>query len=77
MEAHIIKQSDTLAVRRDIISSNTKKRHWPRKNSRGESGPSWPFKEGHVPWILKKDDVSMANDVKLGVKTLSLFGSTL
>jgi hypothetical protein len=41
-------------MRRDIISSKTKKKHWPRKESRGEVGPSWSFKEGDVPWILKK-----------------------
>ena len=28
MEAHSWKKSDTLAFRRDLISSNTKKRHW-------------------------------------------------
>ena len=25
------KQSNTLAIRRDFIDSNTKKKHWPRK----------------------------------------------
>jgi hypothetical protein len=48
------KESDTLDVRRDLISSKTKKKHWPRQESRGEVGPSWSFKEGDVPWILKK-----------------------
>ena len=52
-----MKKSDTVVVRRDLISSNTKKRHWPRKESRGEDGPSWSFKEGGVPWILKKYDI--------------------
>ena len=43
-----------LAIRRDLISSKTKNKHWPRKESKGEVGPSWYFKEGDVPWILKK-----------------------
>ena len=68
---------DTLVVRRDLISSNTKKRHWPRKYSRGEVGPSWSFKEGDVPWILKKDDLYMVKDVILGLKAPYLYGSTL
>jgi hypothetical protein len=46
-----------LVVRRDLISSKTKKKHWPRQETRGEVGPSWSFKEGDVPWILKKDDL--------------------
>jgi hypothetical protein len=33
-------KSDTLVVRRDLIASNTKKRHWPRNKTRGEVGPS-------------------------------------
>ena len=77
MKAHIIEKSDTLVVRRDLIYSNTKKRYWPRKENRGEVGSSWYFKEGDVPWILKKDDLSMAKDVILGVKEPSLYGSTL
>jgi hypothetical protein len=28
----MIKKSDTLGVKRDLNSSNTKKRHWPKKN---------------------------------------------
>jgi hypothetical protein len=66
-----------LVVRRDLIASNTKKRHWPRKETKGEVGPSWSFKEGDVPWILKKDGFSGAKDVILGVKAPSLYGSTL
>ena len=31
MEAHIIEKSDTLVLRRDLASSDTKKRHWPKK----------------------------------------------
>jgi hypothetical protein len=72
-----LNKSDTLAIRRDLVSLNTKKRHCPRKESRGEVGLSWSFKEGDVPWILKKDDLSMAKDVILGVKELSFYGSTL
>jgi hypothetical protein len=34
-------KSDTLVVRRDRIASNTKMRHWPRNETRGEVGPSW------------------------------------
>jgi hypothetical protein len=59
------KESDTLAVRRDLISSKTKKKHWPRQESRGEIGPSWYFKEGDVPWILKKEYLSLAKEVIL------------
>jgi hypothetical protein len=40
-------------------------------------GPSLSFKEGDVPWISKKDDLSMAKDVILGVKAPSLDESTL
>ena len=60
MEAHIIEQSDTLAVRKGIITSKTKNKYWPRRlESTGLEagvGPSnsWFFKEGDVPWILKK-----------------------
>jgi hypothetical protein len=36
-------KSDTLVVKRDRISSNTKKIHWPRNKTRGEFGPSWSF----------------------------------
>jgi hypothetical protein len=48
-----------------------------KKKSRGEVGPSWSFKEGDVPWILKKDDFSLVKDVILGVKAPSLYGLTL
>jgi hypothetical protein len=58
-------------VRRDIISSKTKKKHWPRHESRGEASPSWSFNEGDVPWILKKHDFSMEKDVIMGVKAPS------
>jgi hypothetical protein len=66
-----------MAVRRDVVASNTKKRHWPINETRGEAGPSLSFKEGDVPWILRKDDLSMAKDVTLGVKTHFLYGSNL
>ena len=71
------KQGDTLVVRKDLITSKTKKKHGPRQESRGESSPSWYFKEGDVPWILKKDDISLAKNVILSVNTPSLYGSTL
>ena len=58
-------KSDPLGVRRDLISSNTKKKHRPRKESSGEVDHSHPFKEGDVPWNLKKDDISMVKDVNL------------
>ena len=77
MKAHIIKKSDTLVVRRDLISSNTKKKHWPKKENRGGNGHSWSFKEVDVTWIFKKDDISVAKDVVLGVKEPSLYGLSL
>ena len=55
-----MKQSDTLAIRKDLITSKTKNKYWPgRLESTGSEvgvGPSnsWFFKEGDVPWILKK-----------------------
>jgi hypothetical protein len=54
-----------------------KKRHWPINETRGEVGPSWYFKEGDVPWILNKYDLSMAKDVILVVKAPSLYGLNL
>ena len=72
------KKSYTLAIRRDLISSNTKNKQWPKKENRGEVGHSWSFKEGDVPWILKKDDLSVAKDVIFGgVEAPSLYGSAL
>ena len=76
MEAHIIKKSYTIVVRRDLVSSNTKKRHWLKKENRGEVGHCWPFKEGDVPWILKKDDILVENDAIWGVKAPLLYGLT-
>jgi len=37
------------------------------KEKGGEAHPSWSFKEGVVPWILKKDDLSLVKNVILGV----------
>ena len=72
------KESDTLAIRKDLISSKPKKKHWPRKESRGDEGPSnWSFKQGDVPWILKKDDISLEKEVIMGVRVPSLYGSSL
>ena len=62
---------------RDFIYSNTKKKHWPKKENRGEVGHSWSFKEGDVQSNLKKDGLSMAKDVIVGVKAPLLHGSTL
>ena len=47
------KQSDTLDVRKYLITSKTKKKHWPRQlESIGEASPSiWTFREGDAPWI--------------------------
>ena len=72
-----MKKSDTLAIMRYFISSNTKEKHWPKKENRGEVGHSLSFKEGDVPWILKKDDLLVAKAIILGVKAPSLYGSTL
>jgi len=69
-----LKESDTLVVRRDFISSKTKKKHWPRQETRGEVGPSWSFKEGDVPWILNKYDISLAKEVIMSVWVSSLYG---
>ena len=51
------KQSDTLAVRKYLITSKNKNKNWPRRlestGSESSVGPSnsWYFKEGDVPWI--------------------------
>ena len=72
-----MKETDTLDMRRDILYSKIKKKHWPRQESRGEVGPSWSFKEGDVPWILKKYDLSLAKEVILDVRVPSLSRSSL
>ena len=80
MEAHIIEKSDRLAIRKDLVTSKTKKKHWPRQleRTRLEASPSnWYFKEGNVPWILKKGDLSLAKEVIMGVRLLSSYGSSL
>ena len=48
-----------------------------RQENRGVVGPSWNFEEGDVPWILKKNDLSLAKEVILGVKVPYLYWSTL
>ena len=63
-----LKKSDRLAATRYFISSNTKKKHWTKKENRGEAGHSWSFKEVDVPWILKKDDILVAKAIILGVR---------
>ena len=67
-------KNDTFGIRRDIISSNTKNRHWPRQENLGEVVPCWSFKEGDVPWVLKKNDISLENEVILVVKVSYLYG---
>ena len=77
------KQSDTLVVRKDIITSKNKKKHWPRRlesiGSEAGTGPSnsWYFKEGVVPWILKKYALSLAKEFIMGVRVPSSYGSSL
>jgi len=71
------KESDTLIVRLDFSFSKTKKEHWPRQETRGEVGPSWYFKEGNVPWILKKVDHSLEKEVIISVKVPFLYGPSL
>ena len=83
MEAHIIETNDTLAIRKDLITSKTKKKHWPRQlestGSEAGIGPSnsWYFKEGDVPWILEKDYLSFAKEVIMGVRVPSSYRSSL
>ena len=83
MEAHIIENSDTLAVREDLITPKIKKKHWPIRleSTRSEAGAgpskSWYFKEGDVPWILKKDDISLAKEVIMVVRVPTSYGSSL
>ena len=42
-------------------------------------GPSnsWFFKEGDVPWILKKDDISLAKEFLMGVRVPTSYRSSL
>ena len=42
-------------------------------------GPSnsWFFKEGDVPWISKKDDVSLAKEVIMDVRVPTSYGFSL
>ena len=71
------KKSDKLKLRKDLISSNTKKKHCPRQENRGEDDHSLSFKKGDVPWILKKDDLNLGKQVKLGVKAPYFYDSSL
>lgn len=77
------KQSDTLVVRKDLITSKPKIKYWPRwlesKGSEEGVGPSnsWFFKEGDVPWIFKKDDISLAKEVIMDVRVPTSYGSSL
>ena len=77
------KKSDTLAVRKYLITSKTKKKHWPRRlESTGAEagvGPSnsWYFKEGDVPWILKIYYISLAKEFIMGVRVPYSYGSSL
>ena len=74
---YIPKKSDKLKVRKDLISSNTKNKHWPRQEYRGEDGHTFSFKKGDVPWILKKYDRNLAKEVILDVKAPSCYVSSL
>ena len=62
---------------KDVISSNTKIKHGPRQEIRGEDDHSFSFKKGNVPWILKKEDLNLENEVILGVKARSFYGYSL
>ena len=64
-------------VRRDVISSSTTNKNWRRKESRGEVGPSWFFKEGDAPHILNKYDLPLVKEIILGVKVPFSYGPTL
>ena len=75
-----MKKSDTLAVRKYLITSKTKKKHWPRRleSIGSKASPSnWYLKESDVPWILKNDDISLAKEVIMGVRVPSSYGSSL
>ena len=77
------KQSETLAVRKDIITSKNKNKYWPRRlestGSEAGAGPSNScyFKEGDVPWILKKYDLPLGKEIIMGVRVPSSYGSSL
>ena len=71
------KKKDMFSSKRDIISSNTKNKHWPRPENRGEDDHSFSFKKYDIPWILKKEDLNLAKEVILGVKEPYFYGSFL
>ena len=70
-----------MAIRKYIITSKTKKKHWPRQleSTRSEDvGPSnWYFKQGDVSWIFKKYDISLAKEFIMGVRVPSSYESSL
>ena len=71
------KKSDKMKARKYIISSNTKKKHWPRQETRREDGHSFSFKKCDVPWILKKEYLNLEKEVILGMKVPYFYGSSL
>ena len=60
-----------------LVEPKLKKKHWLRQEIRGEVCPSWSFKEGDVPWILKKDDLSLEMEVIMNLGVPYLYGSSL
>ena len=75
--SHIIQKSDKLKIMKDLNSSNTKNKHWPIQENRGEDGHSFSFKKGDVPWILKKEDLNLVKEIILGVKVPSFYWCSL
>ena len=71
------KNRDKLSSKRDLISSNTKKKHRSRQEYRGEDGHSFSFKKDDVQWILKREYLNLAKEVIVGVKVPYLYGSSL
>ena len=77
------KHIDKLTVTKNLITSKTKKKHWPRRleciGLEAGAGPSnsWYFKEGDVPWIFKKYDLSLAKEVIMGVRVPFSYGYSL
>ena len=50
-----------------------------KMGSKEDTGPSnsWFFKEGDVPWILKKDDISLAKEFIMGVRVPPSYESSV
>ena len=77
------KQSDTLAVRKDLITLKTKKKYWPRRLE------VWDQRWALVPLIhgfskkvrshgfKKKDDISFAKEFIVDVRVPTSYGSSL